>query len=243
MNKHFPARLGAVILPLLLLTGCMTTRGLTPPPDAKARSWAVVSTMGNTANFQHIGFTVFNNVYNKIDTTVWNLDAKIEEAVQKERPAIKWKKMELNAKERKQFSAIRPESMTGIFDISDRKDAISLLAQRCNCDYALVISPMRTGDNITQTNQNLDGFGVHQRANIYGDHAYIFANYAIVLLDPKTGTEYGYNYGQPWEKTSFKLVKAKEVVPTAEELAIVENSVTHFLLAGTINALATIPNN
>ncbi len=243
MRHSLPTRLAAALIPFLLLTGCMTTRGLTPPPEARSKSWAVVSTMGHAASFQHIGFTVFNNVYNKVDTTAWNLDAKIEEAVEKERPAMKWKRLALDDKERQQISAIKPEPMTGIFDIGDRKEAISLLARRCDCDYALVISPVRTGDHITLTNQNLNGYGVHQRANIHGDHAYIFSNYAVVLLDPKTGTEYGYHYGQPWEKASFKLVKAREVVPTAEELAIVEHSVTQFLLAGVINSMAGIPNN
>lgn len=241
-NQSF-IRLSAIILPFFLLSGCMTTRGLTPPPDAKAKTWVVVSTMGNTANFHHIGFTVFNNVRNKINTTTWNLDAQVEEAVQKERSTIKWGKLDITSDERHKLANIKPEQLTGIFSAGDRDDAIAFLAKKCNCDYALVISPMRTDDHITLTNQNLDGYGVHQRADIRGDTAYIFANYSIVLLAPKTGTEYGFNYGQPWERTTFKLVKAKEVVPSPEELAIVEDSVKRFLLDGVIKTLATIPNN
>lgn len=223
-------------------SGCMAKRGFSPPPGATTQNWHVVSAMGNTANLSHTGTTVFNNARNTLDATVWDVDRRVEAQAMKQRPSLKWQKIEWNPEERKLIAEIKPESHTGIFSAGARKEAVSLLAGRCNCDLAIIVAPLRTEDYIYGTNQQIDGYGVFQRGLLgRPDMAFAYANYSVLLLDVKRGEELGTAFNRLHTSLPFSLDKERDLVPSAGEAAAIEEIVMRFMLGGDLLEGTAIP--
>lgn len=241
MQSTRTLKLIAVIGLAGVMTGCATPR-LTAPQGSEGKTWVVVSAMGNTARFQHIGTTVFNNVVIQLDTTSWGMDDLIETAARNRRPNLKWKQIAIGPELRSGLSNVGATDLFHAISAASRKSNIEMLKDNCQCDFALIIAPVFSGDSISATNASLRGYGVHQRGTLIADNrTYTFLSAGITLLDMQTGKEISSARSSRSDRLPFNLDKNKNLQPSQEELKHIESSIK--TLANTIISyhLSTLP--
>lgn len=221
--------------------GCATPK-LTAPQGSEGKTWVAVSTMGNSARFQHVGTMVFNNIKTEIDTASWGLDDFIEISARNRRPNLKWKQIAITQELRSGLSSVGDTDLFSAFSAASRKSNIEMLKEKCQCDFALIVAPVFFGDSISETNASLRGYGVHQRGTLVSDNrTYTFLSAGITLLDMHTGKEISSVSSSRSDRLPFNLDKDKNLQPSQDEFKHIENSIK--TLANTIMSynLSTLP--
>lgn len=227
----------------LLLTGCASTRSLSPPTDAGSKTWVVVSTLGNKAKFQHIGTTVFNNAGVEVDTTNWALDKYLESDFEKQAPGLKWVHVDVPQALRNGLSTVGDKAMiTSMMNVGTRSQSLKDLRTLCACDLAVIISPLRWQDTLTGTNALLYGYGVHQRGLLFKDNtAWAFISCVVTLVDLRSGEETGSVGIVKSDRLSFLLDKDRNLVISPEQMKQLEDSIKALADAGLVNSARTLP--
>jgi len=229
---------------ILILAGCAVAPTLAPPPDTEGKTWIAISAMGNQARFQHIGTTVFNNEITGIDTTSWALDNHIETNIEKLRPDLKWRHAEITPVLRVGLSTLGVDGLTKLIKADQRKKSIAELRTVCACDCAVIVSPAVRGDDLTQTNASLMGYGVHQRGTLFKeDFARSFISFQVTLMDLRRGDETGSVITNRFDRLPFTLDKEKKLIPNTDELKQVENSIKTLANAALEYSLITLPQH
>jgi hypothetical protein len=229
----------------LLLTGCASTRSLSPPPDAGGKTWVVVSTMGNKARFQHIGTMVFNNVVVEVDTTGWGLDKYIEAGIEKRAPGLKWVHVDIPQDTRDDLASVGDTTMIGeMFESGKREKSVKSLHTLCSCDFAIIVAPYFEEDRITGTNASLKGYGVHQRGILFKDNAaWTFIDFAVTLVDLRTGKDTGEVATFKTDRLPFSLDKEKNLAITPDQMKQVEDSIKMMTDSGLDVSVRTLPDH
>lgn len=241
MQFTIKAKLIPVIVLAGVMTGCATPR-LTAPQGSEGKTWVAVSTMGNTARFQHVGTMVFNNIKTEMDTTSWNLDEFIETAARNRRPNLKWKQISIDPELRSGLSSVGDNDLFSAFSAAGRKSSIEMLKDKCQCDFALIVTPVFAGDSISETNASLRGYGVHQRGTLISDNrTYTFFSAGITLLDMQTGKEISSVSSSRSDRLPFNLDKDKNLQPGMDELKHIESSIKTLANAVMFYNLSTLP--
>jgi len=72
----------AVVVAVILLGGCATTpRTATPETTSNYRRIGIVSVTAQSFSRKHVGFTVFGNELENVNSSAWDIDAKYEEQI------------------------------------------------------------------------------------------------------------------------------------------------------------------
>jgi hypothetical protein len=215
-------RLVLLVALSLWLSGCVVT-GMAPTNNRNL-SVTVIAYANEEMSLQHIGTTAFNNVYAKQTIPHWNFAKRIAEVAQDRLIAAKAvASVQLDdGKMTAMLADTRPMSATAVWSLGTQRSKIAAAAEHCKTDYAILLRTHDSGDYISQTNQTMRKFGVHQRGLLGSvDRAFAFVNLEGLLIDCKTKSEAAYANFPSFVVLPFNLSKENNLKLSDSELQTV----------------------
>jgi len=213
---------------VVILSGCAVRGDLPQTETISQRSLTIAVQADDTLSLQHIGTTVFNNVYATQQMTDWNFAARVRALSARTLRDNKTFKevVEDDGTLATALAGVQPVMNTSFWKIGDVEKLVERRAELCKTDYLLLMRTSTTGDHLSGTNQALRGQGIHQRGLVgTSDRAIAFVNVSALVIDCKKKVEAGSSFGNGVIPLQFSLSKEKNLQLSGEQLDLAKGAV------------------
>lgn len=178
---------------VVLCAGCASTpRTATPETTSRYKRIGVVSVTAQSFSRKHVGFTVFGNELETIDSSSWDIDAKYEEQISKQLLALGGFEVVRVPFSRQDF--LRINDLNGPWDAPAFRTpnwgavekAIKEYCAKNNVGAILVTFVVESPDFLGSSNQRIRGAGLYTRGVTNSMLAVLHLISEVALVDCQT---------------------------------------------------------